>query len=69
MWLTAGVADPGISLAHELFHVLADSGHHVDERGNLMRAFTRPGATELTAAQCASAVETAAANRLLHPPD
>ncbi len=69
VWLTAGVADPGISLAHELFHVLADSGHHVDEGGNLMRDFTRPGATELTAAQCASAVETAAANRLLHPPN
>lgn len=52
VWLTAAVSDPGIALAHELVHVLADSGEHSALPGNLMLPDTAPGQTALTGAQC-----------------
>jgi hypothetical protein len=52
LWLTSHLEHPGEALAHELYHVLADSGSHVPERDNLMHAETRPGATRLTEGQC-----------------
>ncbi len=67
VWLTAGTRDPGIALAHELVHVLMDSGAHVEEPGNLMRSETSPSNTELTAQQCEAIVSTGTENGLLEP--
>lgn len=67
VWLMPDVDDPGIALAHELYHVLANSGDHVEGVANLMQARTRPESTELTAQQCLLARETGLANRLLRP--
>ena len=65
VWVTAATRDLPIALAHELMHVLADSGVHSDGPGNLMREDTAAGNTHLTSEQCASAVTTGAANGLL----
>ena len=67
IWVAAGTRDLPIVLAHELAHVLMDSGAHEDEPGNLMRAETAPGNTRLTATQCARMRETAERNGLLAP--
>ena len=68
VWITLGTRDLGIVLAHELAHVLMDSGEHADEAGNLMRADTSPENTRLSEAQCARLRETGTANDLLSPP-
>jgi hypothetical protein len=52
VWITAYIRDLPIALAHELAHVLMDSGAHSQEPGNLMREDTAPANTALTAAQC-----------------
>ncbi len=65
VWITAGIRDLPIALAHELVHVLTDSGEHTDAPANLMRDDTAPGNKELTAEQCRSIVAIGAANGLL----
>jgi hypothetical protein len=65
VWLMNDVDDAGIALAHELFHVLTNSGTHVEGRPNLMQPYTRPESTELTAAQCQQAKSFGEANSLL----
>ena len=65
VWLMLDVDDPGIALAHEVYHVLANSGVHVEGVANLMQARTRPDSTELTAEQCDLARETGTTNSLL----
>lgn len=67
VWVTRGARDPGIVLAHELAHVLMDSGEHSDEPRNLMRADTAPGSARLDEAQCARLRGAASANGLLSP--
>ena len=57
VWLTlalerAGEEHAGLALAHELWHVLANSGEHVDAPGNLMLARTTGGNRDLTPGQC-----------------
>jgi hypothetical protein len=52
-------------LAHELVHLLSDSGSHSEAPGNLMRAETSPGATRLTPAQCERLRARGQANGLL----
>ena len=52
VWLMLGVDDPGVALAHELVHVLANSGEHVDWPDNLMQGRTTPDGVKLTAGQC-----------------
>ena len=66
VWMTAGVRDPGVALAHELAHVLMDSGAHSDEAANLMRDETSQKSTKLSAAQCARLVAKGKANGLLN---
>jgi hypothetical protein len=68
VWVTRGTRDLGIAVAHELAHVLMDSGEHTDEPGNLMRDETGPGNTQLSQAQCARVRETGTANGLLNRP-
>jgi Zn-dependent protease with chaperone function len=67
VWVTRGARDLDIVLAHELAHVLMDSGEHSEKSGNLMREETAPQNTRLTHAQCARLRETATANGLLQP--
>jgi len=65
VWMTSGVRDPGVALAHELAHVLMDSGEHSGEEGNLMRDETSLKNRRLSAAQCTRLRDTAKANGLL----
>lgn len=65
VWVTRATRDLGIAVAHELAHVLMDSGEHTDEPGNLMREDTAPGSTRLSSGQCDRMRETARANGLL----
>lgn len=67
VWVTRGARDLDIVIAHELAHVLMDSGEHSEKSGNLMREETAPQNTRLTHAQCARLRETATANGLLQP--
>ena len=67
VWITHPTRDPGIALAHELVHVLMDSGEHSVEPGNLMRDETSPESTHLSAAQCARIRDTGTPNGLLVP--
>jgi hypothetical protein len=67
VWMIASARDPGVALAHELAHVLMNSGGHSDEPGNLMREETTPQNTTLSAAQCTRMRDTAAISGLLSP--
>ena len=55
VWLMLDVDDPAIALAHELYHVLANDGSHIEGTANLMQGRTRPDAVTLTADQCLKA--------------
>jgi hypothetical protein len=65
VWITAGVRDPGVALAHELAHVLMDSGEHSGDEGNLMRDETSQKNRRLSAAQCTRLLDRGKANGLL----
>lgn len=65
VWMTAATRDPGVALAHELAHVLMDSGEHSEEGGNLMRDETSPRNRFLSAVQCARLRDTGRGNGLL----
>ena len=65
VWVAHGARDLPYALAHELVHVLSDSGEHTDEPGNLMRAETAPGNTRLSPAQCERMRSRGEANGLL----
>ncbi len=65
VWITVAVRDLPVALAHELVHVLTDSGAHSDVPGNLMRDETAPGNTHLTPEQCGRIVTNGRANGLL----
>lgn len=67
VWIVAGARDLPLVLAHELVHVLADSGEHSDIPGNLMRDETAEGGVALTLEQCHRVLETGTANGLLEP--
>jgi hypothetical protein len=68
VWMTRATRDPGIALAHELYHVLANSGAHVELPGNLMRDATDPAHTRLDTAQCARLHESGLRHGLLRAP-
>jgi hypothetical protein len=67
VWIVPGARDLPITIAHELAHVLMDSGEHSEEPGNLMRDETAPENTRLTAAQCRQLREQGSANGLVRP--
>ena len=67
VWLTEKSRDLPVALAHELAHVLMDSGAHPDEPGNLMREDTAPGNTRLSPAQCEQMRVNGTANGWLEP--
>jgi len=68
VWVMRGARDLGVVLAHELAHVLMDSGEHSEEPGNLMREESAPGNTKLSESQCARLRTIGKANGLLLPP-
>ena len=55
VWLTHGARDLGITLAHEIFHILMNSGEHTNLSGNLMSEETHADNTGLTKYQCEAA--------------
>jgi hypothetical protein len=65
VWLMLDVEDAGIALAHELYHVIANSGAHVEGVANLMQARTRPESLVLTIDQCQLAQVKGVDNQLL----
>jgi len=65
VWITSGTRDLPVALAHELVHVLANSGAHSSLPRNLMREQTTPLNTTLAPSQCSTIVSTAHANGLL----
>lgn len=65
VWIARGARDLGIVVAHELAHVLMDSGEHINTPGNLMAQSTTPGNTRLTTAQCARMTATGERHGLL----
>jgi hypothetical protein len=67
VWVAHGARDLPLVLAHELAHVLSDSGEHSEEPRNLMRAATSPENTRLSDAQCRRLRERGEANGLLAP--
>lgn len=68
VWITATIRDLPVALAHELVHVLTDSGEHSTAPDNLLRADTAPGNARLSPEQCSSIVSIGRANGLLDPP-
>lgn len=69
VWLVNDVQRPGVALAHELVHVLADSGAHVEDAGNLMHETTSDGGHGLSRDQCERLVTVGLAHELLRPVD
>lgn len=67
VWVAQGARDLDVVLAHEIAHVLMDSGEHSQEPGNLMRDETTPANIRLSDAQCLRLRETGSANGLLSP--
>lgn len=67
VWIARGARDPGQVIAHELAHVLMDSGAHDDTPGNLMAEETAPQNTQLNAAQCTQMRDTGTRNGILRP--
>ena len=66
VWLTLPIEDTGIALAHELFHVLANSGAHSYQAGNLMQASTDSASSQLNPQQCNDVRSQAQRNNLAH---
>ena len=67
VWIARGARDLGLVIAHELAHVLMDSGDHDNTPGNLMAEHTTPENTRLSTAQCARIIATGTRNGLLRP--
>jgi len=67
VWMTEATSHPGIALAHELYHVLVDSGAHSDDPGNLMHERILGGNRRLDEAQCARLRKAGAALGHLTP--
>jgi hypothetical protein len=65
VWITRHLADLGTGLAHELYHVLADTGQHVPEVDNLMHERSAPGPRRLTGPQCERLLKVSSAFDLL----
>ena len=65
VWLMPDVEDEGLAIAHELFHIISNSGEHVEEPENLMQERTHVDSQTLTVEQCQNVRITGLANRLL----
>ncbi|HEX5477344.1 MAG TPA: S8 family serine peptidase [Burkholderiales bacterium] len=68
VWIRRATPYPGVALAHELVHVLADSGQHSGQPGNLMRDETALENRKLTSTQCQQILRSGSARGLLAEP-
>jgi hypothetical protein len=68
VWIMRGMRHPEVALAHELVHVLTDSGEHSGLPANLMREETALENTRLTADQCRRMAQNGSARGLLAEP-
>lgn len=67
LWIARGARDLGLVVAHELAHVLMNSGAHNNTPGNLMAESTAPDNTRLTVTQCAQLRTSGTRHGLLQP--
>ncbi|SRR5688572_1767681 len=65
VWVAYGARDLPLALAHELVHLLSDSGEHSDEPGNLMYPESSSTNTALSGPQCERLRVRGEANGLL----
>ena len=65
IWVAYGARDLPYALAHELVHLLSNTGEHSDEAGNLMRDVTSSRNAALTRSQCERTRERGEAQGLL----
>jgi hypothetical protein len=65
VWIAYGTRDLDHAIAHELVHVLSDSGEHSSDPANLMHEETSGRSTTLTPAQCERMRSRGEANGLL----
>jgi hypothetical protein len=65
VWVAYGTRDLDHAIAHELVHVLSDSGEHSSDPANLMHEETSARNTALTPAQCERLRSRGEANGLL----
>jgi hypothetical protein len=65
VWIRRGTPYPGVALAHELIHVLANSGAHSTQPGNLMRDQTALDNRKLGPDQCREILDSGSARGLL----
>lgn len=65
VWVTRATRDPAVAVAHELAHVLMNSGEHSRDEGNLMRDETTPDSVRLSTSQCARLRSAAEENGLV----
>ena len=68
VWLSSGIVDVERAVAHELMHVLMNSGAHVNDVGNLMNAQTSAENWRLSQNQCVQARAAGQAHGLLKLP-
>ena len=68
VWIIRGTPHPALALAHELVHVLTDSGEHASQTENLMREETAPENAKLAPDQCRKILGSGAARGLLAEP-
>jgi Subtilase family len=67
VWIMSGAADLDVTLAHELYHSLADTGQHDTDPLNLMFERTSGTNTTLRASQCLRLIRVGEALRNLTP--
>jgi hypothetical protein len=67
IWMTAQLEHHGVALAHELYHLIANTGAHVPEKDNLLHAQTSAKGTLLWDWQCERLLKVGGAFELLKP--
>ena len=67
IWVAYGARDLPFAIAHELVHMLADSGEHSSEPANLMQPETAPRNSRLSTAQCERIRAQGSASGILEP--
>ena len=70
VWVKNALSDiAGIALAHELVHILSNSGEHISEPGNLMNEDADTTTVKLKPDQCSNIVRRGIENGFLNPKD
>jgi hypothetical protein len=68
VWVKSELTDiAGVALAHELIHILSNSGEHINEPGNLMNEDADTTTVKLKPDQCNNIVRLGIENGFLNP--